>query len=126
MGIERREEVKVTKAKDTGFVIVQTTITSVDKRDSSAYLTDKDAIRQKENRKSLEELRFFGLSGGVVGGVIGGIILIPKGIETLRLEETLVGLGAVTLAKYFFGSAKNALYEMRIAGKEKLRIKNTN
>lgn len=126
MGVERREEIKVTKAKDTGFVSVQTTITSVDKRAPSVHLTDKDAIRQRENRKSLEKLKFFGLSGGVVGGVIGGIILISKGFETFNLEQFTVGLGAVALAKYFLDSAKHALYEMRIAGKEKLKIKNTN
>lgn len=71
MSVERRDKshftrseiIKVTKAKDTGNVNVQTTIVTTDTRDEIPYLTQGDAIRDKDNKKWRERLRFGGFLG---------------------------------------------------------------
>lgn len=124
MGIERgREEIKVTKSKDTGHISVKTTIPYVDTRKPTIHMNDKDAIVIRENRTTKEQITTIVFFTGFLGGVVGGIVEIIEGVEKFNLEQVGIGSGAVILGLYFLGSARKHFYEKGLAGREINEIK---
>lgn len=125
MSVEKHEEIKVIKSKDTGMVNVQTTIFTTEKRPLIPHITTNDAIRTKQERKTHQEIKAWISSAGIIGGVIGGLNLVSAGITNLNPEQIASGIGIWALAAYIVKDAKNAFYEANLAAKEISKIKRT-
>lgn len=125
MGVERKEDIQVIKSKDTRAVSVRTVITTTDTKPPTINFTDEDAIGERDNRITIERLKSYGFLGGMAAGTIGGVSLIIAGIESFNPEQVGIGAGALVLSRYFFKSARKAIYEASLAGREKNKIKHT-